>query len=95
MATSSSDSPNKGPFRFRSSGSTDPGDPRNAHKEQGVMPSNDPLTLGLQEGSYVIGDGRPQHHPCIHALAIRQTEQRVTRGWWPLAIIPARRLRTV
>ena len=39
------------------SGSTDPGDPRNAHKEQGVRPSNDPLTLGLHEGSYVIGDG--------------------------------------
>jgi hypothetical protein len=43
------------------------------------MPSNDPLTLGLHEGSYVIGDGQgedvpgrfgPEHHPCIHALAI-------------------------
>jgi hypothetical protein len=42
---------------FFRSGSSDPDDPRNAHKEQGVLPSSDPLTLGLHEGSYVIGDG--------------------------------------
>lgn len=42
---------------FFRSGSLDPDDPRNAHKEQGVLPSGDPLTLGLHEGSYVIGDG--------------------------------------
>ena len=44
---------------FFRSGSSDPDDRRNAHKEQGVLPSSDPLTLGLHEGSYVIGD-------CLH-----------------------------
>jgi hypothetical protein len=42
---------------FFRSGSTDPSDPRNAHKDKDVKPSNDPLTLGLHEDSYVIGDG--------------------------------------
>jgi hypothetical protein len=37
----------------------DPRDPRNAHKEQEVFnpQSNDPLTLGLYNSDYVIGDG--------------------------------------
>jgi hypothetical protein len=51
------------PFAIRVAGcapflSDDPGDPRNAHKEQQVLkPSDDPLTLGLHKGEYVIGDG--------------------------------------
>jgi hypothetical protein len=42
---------------FFSTEASDPRDPRNAHNEQGGRPSDDPLTLGLHDGDYVIGDG--------------------------------------
>jgi hypothetical protein len=35
----------------------DPADPRNADKESNVIPVDDPLTLGLHDGNYVILDG--------------------------------------
>jgi hypothetical protein len=44
-------------WEFFSSEASDPRDPRNAHTEQGIRPSDDPLTLGLHDGDYVIGDG--------------------------------------
>ena len=34
-----------------------PADPRNADKERNVVPVDDPLTLGLHGGNYVILDG--------------------------------------
>ena len=35
----------------------DPADPRNADKERNVGPVDDPLTLGLHNGDFVILDG--------------------------------------
>jgi hypothetical protein len=74
---------------FFRSGSSDPDDPRNAHKEQGVLSISDPLTLGLHEGSYVIG---APHRICRAAYLPRTADRAYLPRFRALALFGQARL---